>query len=79
MVKKINWPTAFVAVAGLLLLGLVAFFGKDIGLTDAAHSQVLAALGTIGSVVLAFMKAALETEDEGPVEDGPDDEKDEED
>ena len=59
MLKKINWPTAAVAISGLVLLGAVALFGKEMGIPEDIHTKVLAALGSVEAIVLAFMRQAM--------------------
>jgi len=59
MLKKINWPTAVVAISGIVAIASVALFGRKLGMPEDMHTGFLAFLGSFEAMVLAFMGRAF--------------------
>lgn len=56
---SIRWATLLAAGVALASLGVLAVWGPAWGLDSEAHSGLLAFLGSLGVIVLSYMRAAL--------------------
>ena len=58
--EKVQWPTLVVTGVGLSALGVAAIWGRQWGLSSEAHMELLTFLGSVGMVLLSYMRAVYE-------------------
>lgn len=57
--KQITWPTAAILIASLAAITIVYLAGPKLGVPAESHTAVVAAVGAIGTTLLALAKALL--------------------
>lgn len=57
---KIEWPTAITMIVVVLTVGAAYLFGPALGVSEDAHSQLVAGIGAVGSILLAAMRGLLD-------------------
>lgn len=62
--KRIHWPTAIVLVVVVVVLAAAYLFGPMLGVPVGSHEALVAGVGAVGALVLAYMRGVLSRDED---------------
>lgn len=64
MFARIQWPTAAILIAALVLIAAAYLFGPRLGVSPDAQKMLVGGIGAVGAIVLAIMRGVLSRDDD---------------